>query len=247
MQRIRAHDARDPSSGPAQVLERLAAHDDHVAQRAAQGLPPPDAPHLPCHTCGGEFSAADATAAAECDDGPVQWPGGLGSGVRGWLPSRVFAREAWPPALPAASFLACYRRTLPARTPVDLRVVGDVIETPPAALLEGAGVGGGAGRVVGYLGRCLAGRRGEMDVAGLGLPQFPLEALDLGRLRVCQASDNCIRELPADMDRLTGLELLDLAHNVIQACCAGACVVRAVSRSVCPPNHTYPQWQRYSR
>lgn len=50
-----------------------------------------------------------------------------------------------------------------------------------------------------------------------GGPQLPLEALDLGRLRVCRASDNCIRELPTDLDRLTALTILDLAHNLIQA------------------------------
>jgi hypothetical protein len=203
--------------GPAQVLERLAVHADHAAQRAAQGLPPPDALRLPCATCGGEFDADAAAAEAESDDGPVPWPAGVAAGVRGWLPSRVFGRAAWAPALPAGAFRACYGRTLPARAAVDLRAAGDVIETPPAALLEGVGVGGGAGRVVDYLGRVLAGRRGEADVSGLGLPQFPLEVLDLGRLRVLKAGDNCIRELPADMDRLTALELLDLAHNVIQA------------------------------
>ncbi len=220
-------------------------------------LPPPDAPRLHCHTCGGEFPAAAAAEEEEGDDGPVQWPGGAGAGVRGWLPSRVFGRAAWAPALPAGAFLACYGRTLPARAPADLRVAGDVIETPPSALLEGAGAGGGAGRVVDYLGRCLAGRRGEMDVSGLGLPQFPLEALDLGRLRVCQARDNCIRELPADMDRLTGLELLDLAHNVIQArrprsCApyAGACgrAARAESPSrMMGPRCADPLWQRHPR
>jgi hypothetical protein len=204
-------------SGRAQVLERLAAHANHVAERTAQGLPPPDAPRLHCHTCGGEFAADAAVAEAEQDEGPVLWPAGAEAGVRGWLPSRVFGRGVWAPALPAASFLASYARTLPARAAADLRAAGDVIETPPATLLEGPGVAGGAGRVVEYLGRCLAGRRGALDVCGLGLPQFPLEALDLGRLLVCQASDNCIRELPGDMDRLTNLELLDLAHNVIQA------------------------------
>jgi hypothetical protein len=33
---------------------------------------------------------------------------------------------------------------------------------------------------------------------------------------VCRARDNCIRDLPADLDRLTGLEILDLRHNLLQ-------------------------------
>jgi hypothetical protein len=165
-----------------QVLDRLATHHEAVAHRAQAGLPPPDPPRLRCAACGHE-SPRERDVALALRDSPTtvdgaeaRWPWEAGEGVGAWLPSRVYLPAVWTPALPAAAFRVCYARTLPARAASDLRAVADVIETPPATLLDVAsaddGPGwAGAGRMVEYLGRCLAGRRGDMDVAGMGLPQ----------------------------------------------------------------------------
>ncbi len=97
----------------------------------------------------------------------------------------------------------------------DLRPVPDVLETPPMSLVE-QDEPGSVPSVLRYLSRCLEGRRGQVDVSGFGLPQFPLEVLDLSGLLVCMASDNAIRDLPDDLDRLTNLQVLKLDHNLLE-------------------------------
>ena len=68
-----------------------------------------------------------------------------------------------------------------------------------------------------YLSRCLLGRqRGVIDVCAFQIPQFPLEVLDMGCVTVLKASNNCIKELPDDMDRLTCLQVLHLDHNLLE-------------------------------
>jgi leucine-rich repeat protein SHOC2 len=135
--------------------------------------------------------------------------------VGAWFPSRVIQCETWSPALPETVFHGCFRRVLPGREPSDIRPEADVIESPPAALLDPS-LGGSVSKAVRYLRCVLDGRIGPLDVKGLGLIQFPVEILDVSALRAVDASDNQIRDLPDDLNRLTNLSRLNLGHNLLE-------------------------------
>lgn len=177
--------------------------------RQEMGKPSKPQPKRTCPTCG-----------SNCDIGDLLEPPALRTqNVRMWLPSRLVHMATWSPALPASSFHASYVRRCPARDPTDLRPQADVIESPPANLLEQEG---GVGVTVEYLKRCLQGRTaGTIDVCSFAIPQFPLEALDMAYLQVLKASSNSIKDLPDDLDRLTNLQVLHLDHNLLETLPAG--------------------------
>ena len=153
---------------------------------------------------------------SNCDIGDLLEPRPCAQNVRMWLPSRLVHMATWSPALPASSFHASYVRRCPARDPTDLRPQADVIESPPANLLEQEG---GVGVTVPE--RCRRQAAGTIDVCSFAIPQFPLEALDMAYLQVLKASSNSIKDLPDDLDRLTNLQVLHLDHNLLETLPAG--------------------------
>ena len=186
--------------------------DDYLAvekSRAELGKPSKPQPTRTCNTCG---------VASEIRH-LLQPPSMRSNNVRHWLPSKLVHINTWSPSLPESTFRACYVRTCPARPATDFRPQPDFIESPPQNLLEQEN---GVRVSIEYLRRCLEGRRsGTIDVCGFEIPQFPLEALDLGCLKELRASNNSIRDLPDDMDRLTNLQLLHLDHNLLETLPAG--------------------------
>lgn len=174
------------------------------AHRKEMGKPPKPQPTRTCPTCGKSTEIRQL----------LEPPPMASNNIRMWFPSKLVAMKTWSPPLPASTFRASYVRRCPAREPSDFRPLGDIIESPPHNILEQED---GVRTTVRYLYQCLQGRRsGQINVCSFQIPQFPLEALDMACLKDLKASNNCIKDLPDDMDRLTNLQVLHLDHNLLE-------------------------------
>ena len=172
--------------------------------RKQQGKPSKPQPTRTCPTCGTNPEIRHLMQPPELQT----------NNVRVWLPSILIHMNTWCPPLPASTFRASYTREIPGREPADSRPQPDSIDSPPPILLEGED---GVQVTVAYLKQCLQGRqRGCIDVCGFGIPQFPLDALDTACLKELKASNNRIKDVPDDLDRLTNLQVLHLDHNLLE-------------------------------
>lgn len=191
------------------IVHLLSEHQWSERERAARGEPSRPEPTMKCRVCGEEQRVSMLQGHPELRM----------ERIRQWLPSLYYHQDTWYPHLPASAFKGSYRRTIPGTRCTDSRPEPNVIESPPLELLSlppRDPARPGVRNVVDYLSRCLEARgKGVLDVRGFSLPQFPLEALDLSWLRECKASDNAIRDLPGDLDRLTHLRVLELDRNML--------------------------------
>jgi len=195
-----------PAAKCQEMMDEYLALDKH---RQEMGKPSKPQPTRTCQKCG------TCTQIRHL----LQPPPLALNNIRRWLPSVLINMKTWSPALPESTFRACYTRTSPATEAADARPQPNCMESPPPSLLEQED---GVRVAVRYLSRCLQGRlAGTIDVCSFQISQFPLEALDMACLKALRASNNSIRQLPDDMDRLTNLQVLHLDHNLLETLPAG--------------------------